>query len=288
MTTDRQPPHHRNTLCYTRYQCRRPNCVDRYNQANRERLAQKANGTYDRFVDAQPVREHVQSLLAAGASSRGIATAADVNEKVVRDLLPPRNGGRRKPAKHRLFTDNARKVLAVRVEDVTPPSVDATGTVRRVQALIANGWTMGRLAEQLGMSEQYVWELLFRSRREDAARVLGSTARRIADRYNDLHSKRPTRFGITPSRAAQARRLAAANRWPAPKYWADRMDVIDDPDFEPLYGVTRREIVAQDAGELIRWSGLTRETAAERLGVSKSYVEHAFRDHPQYAVEVAA
>ena len=39
---------------------------------------------------------------------------------------------------------------------------------------------------------------------------------------------------------------------------------------------------------LIRFSGLSRAAAAERLGVSKAYVEHAFRDHPQYAVEVAA
>jgi hypothetical protein len=66
------------------------------------------------------------------------------------------------------------------------------------------------------------------------------------------------------------------------------MDVIDDPDFEPLYGISRREIVAHDAGEVMRWCGLDRAAAAERLGVSKAYIDHAFADHPEYAFEVVS
>jgi hypothetical protein len=66
------------------------------------------------------------------------------------------------------------------------------------------------------------------------------------------------------------------------------MDDIDDPHFQPMYGLKRREIVAQDANWVMRTTGLTKAAAAERLGVDKSYIDHAFRDHPQYAVEAAA
>jgi hypothetical protein len=38
----------------------------------------------------------------------------------------------------------------------------------------------------------------------------------------------------------------------------------------------------------MRTTGLDRHAAAARLGVDKSYVDHAFRDHPEYAIEVAA
>lgn len=286
-TAVREAPHHNTVTCYTNYRCRLPECVERYNATVRARTAAKAAGTYDKLVDARPVRAHVQTLVAAGATPRGIAVQAQVNEKAVRHLLPATHGGRW-PRKHRVLKENARRILAVTVDDVTAPRLNPTGTVRRIQALVADGWPMNHLAPRLDLSPNYVWQLLKRARTEPDITVAASTARKVGAAYEDLRGKRPTRHGVSKQSRDGARQHAAARSWPDSRYWADRMDVIDDPHFEPLYGVTRREIVAQDAGWLMRTNGLDKKAAAERLGVDKSYIEHAFRDHPQYAVAVAA
>lgn len=287
-TAVREAPHHTKTTCYTNYRCRLPECVARYNANVRARTAAQSAGDWERLVDARPVRAHVRKLIAAGGTPLGIATQAGVTEKVVRLLLPPTCGGRRNPAKHRVLGDNARKILAVTVDQVCPPRVDPTGTVRRIQALVADGWPMIHLADRLDLSPNYVWQLLKRARLQQDIKVQGSTARKIATAYEALSQQRPHRRGVSKQSAARARQHAADRNWPNSTYWAQRMDVIDDPDFEPLYGVTKREIVAQDANEVMRFSGLDRQAAADRLGVSKAYIDHAFRDHPQYAIEVAA
>ena len=287
-TADREAPHHDKTTCYTNYRCRRPECVARYNANVRQRTAQQSAGAYERLVDAEPVREHARQLINAGATPLGIATQAGVSEKVVRLLLPPSQGGRRNPTKHRVLGDNARKVLAVTADQVCAPRVSPTGTVRRVQALVADGWPMIHLAERFDLSPNYVWQMLKRARLEPEAQVQGSTARTIAATYQELSRQKPARHGISKPSIARARQHAGERGWPDSSYWGDRMDVIDDPDFTPLFRITRRKIVAEDAHWLMTTNGLDKEAAAERLGVSRSYIEHAFRDHPQYAVEVAA
>lgn len=284
----REAPHHNNTTCYIRYKCRRPECVARYNRINQERLQQHAQGTYSRLVDAGPVREHAKTLVAAGASIRGISAAAGVGEKVVRDLLPPTNGGRHRGIKHRILADNERKILAVRVEDVVPPSVDATGTVRRVQALIATGWPMTRLAEQLGLSEQYVWELLFRSRKQDELQVLGSTAQRIEEAYEVLRHTKPTACGVKRRYVTQARNLAKRKRWPTPDYWDQYPDAIEDRHFTPEYRKLRAQIIAEEAAWLMITGGLDRDQAAARLGIARFTIDRALREHPQDELEAAA
>jgi AraC-like DNA-binding protein len=145
---------------------------------------------------------------------------------------------------------------------------------------------MRRLAEHIGLNPSYVGDLVRRT--EDDCPIRSATAEKVARAYEGLRNERPGRHGIEARQVRRMKKLAAERKWPNPQYWAERMDVIDDPDFEPLYGVTKRELVAQDANELMRFSGLDKVAAAQRLGVSKSYIEHAFRDHPQYAVEVAA
>lgn len=287
-TAVREAPHHNKTTCYTTYRCRLPECVERYNRGVRERTAKQSAGHYEHLVDARPVRAHVRTLTAAGATPRGIAVQAGISEKVVRQLLPPTGGGRRGPVKYRVLGDNARKILAVTVDDVTAPRINPAGTVRRIQALVADGWPMNHLAVQLDMSPNYAWQLLKRTSADQQLLVQASTARRVAAKYEQLRQQKPTRHGVSKQSVARARKHGADRRWPRSRYWTDRMDVIDDPDFEPLYGVTRRELVAQDANWLMRTSGIDKAAVAERLGVDKSYVDHAFRDHPQYALEVAA
>jgi lambda repressor-like predicted transcriptional regulator len=274
-----EPPHHRNLTCYVNYGCRLADCVDRYREWNRSRASAKRAGQWQPHVDAEPVRRHLRKLEEHGISIRQAATLAGVGARSLHPLFT-------RPIRHTVRPEIAAAVLAIDPEQATPTRIDATGTARRIQALVADGWPMAHLAEHIGVYRSYVHALI--RRHDDGQKILASTAVKVAAGYEQLAGKRPAKHGINLRQVKQARNLAASRRWAPTSYWADRMDVIDDPDFEPLYGVTKREIVAQDANELMRFSGLDKVAAAQRLGVSKSYIEHAFRDHPEYAVEVAA
>lgn len=280
-TADREAPHHRNLTCYTDYRCRRPECVERRRQWQQERRRNQREGQAA-LVDAQPVRQHILRLQSAGISTYRIAITAGIDDWTVRSFLPSSTG--RRARKHRTSPETARKILAVTVEGATSGYVDGTGTRRRIQALAAMGWPMRTMSGHLGLNPTYVGDLA----RADGKPVFAATAEKVARAYDSLKTKQPTRNGIQPRVAKRIRTLAKTKRWAPPTYWDQRPGDIDDPHFEPMYGITRRLIIAQDANELMRVSGLNKAGAAERLGVSLAYVEHAFRDHPEYAVAVAA
>jgi AraC-like DNA-binding protein len=282
-TAVREAPHHRNLTCYTDYHCRRPECVERRRQWQRDLRRRNREGQ-PALVDAQPVRDHLLALQAAGISINAVARAAGLDEWTLRNFLPSPSSKR--PRKHRVTPATKQKILAVTADQAALGYVDGTGSRRRIQALVADGWPMRRLADYIGCSPTYVGDLVRRTEKDHPIRR--ATAAKVAQAYEHLRTQRPARHGIEARQIRRMRKLATERKWPTPAYWAERMDVIDDPHFEPLYGVTRRLIIAQDANEVMRFSGLTREAAAERLGVSKAYIDHAFRDHPEYAIGVAA
>jgi hypothetical protein len=285
---DREPPHHRNTTCYTNYQCRLPECVDRYNASERERRRLKNEGTYERFTEASPVRAHVQQFIAAGASPHAIALKAGVNDRTVRDLLPTRTTGARTPLKHRMLTENAEKLLALAPEDVIPQHVAALGTSRRIQALVANGWPMTTIAEWVGLYPHYVSALISRASLYDNAQVKGTTALNVACGYDQLRRKKPARYGVARRSVTYSRNLAKGRNWPPTRYWDQFPGALDDPHFIPEYGKSRLVVVAEEARWLMTIGGLDRGLAAERLGVDRSYIDHALKTHPECALEVAA
>ena len=238
--------------------------------------------TTDR-TDAQPVRDHIRRLHAAGFTDRRIAAIAGLAPETVSCFIKPINRpGTRRSIKRTCHPDVAAAILAVNPADQIPGFVNAIGARRRVQALVARGWPLGHIARRVGISGNHMRLLIAQPR------LYGRTAQAIANVYDDLRTRKPTRNGVAPTQAKRARARAERQNWPTIAYWADRMDVIDDPDFEPMYGLTRREIVAHDANELMRVCGLDKNAAAERLGVHKSYLDHAFREYPQYALEQAA
>ncbi|GAA0637580.1 hypothetical protein GCM10009535_12490 [Streptomyces thermocarboxydovorans] len=277
--TDRQPPNHNTLTCYTNYGCRLPECVNRYRQWNRNRVDAIKAGQWQPLVDAEPVRRHLRMLGRHGISIRQAAVLAGISPRSLHPLF-------HRPVRHTVRPEIARAVLAIDPEQVTPTRVDATGTARRIQALVADGWPMKHLANPLGLYPSYVPALISRS--EEGKPIRATTAAKVADAYTRLAGQKPTRHGVSRRLAKQARNYAAARRWPTTGYWADRMDVIDDPHFQPEYGLGKRQIIAQEAHWIMRAGGLDRATAAARLGVDKSYLDHALRDHPEYDLETAA
>lgn len=276
-TATRTPPHHDTLTCVKNYNCRLPACRQRVSNWEKDRRQQKAAGTWQPLVDAEPVRQHLHMLAAHNITLRRAAVIAGAAPTTLYMLLPAQNGQRR-PTKHSVKADLAERILAIKPADVTPGHVDPTGTVRRIQALAANGWPMRRVAPLLGLYPTYVSVLISRA---DQCTVTGSTATKVADAYADLSQKRPGRHGINARTIKRVRSMAASRRWPDTRYWDQHLDAIDDPHFTPDYKITRAEIIAAEAHWLITTAGLNRTQAAERLGVSRSYIDHALIDHPQ-------
>lgn len=278
-TTDREAPHHNTLTCYVNYNCRLPACVERKNAWARTRDRAMRAGTWQPLHDATPVRAHLRKLLNAGLTQQRVADLAGLPHQSITDLIQGRS---RRGLRHRTTPEFAAKILAIDPAAASAARVDATGSKRRIQALVAAGWPLLHIGRQLGMNPQRPEQILRQNR------IYATTRDRVDSGYPRLAGLVPENHAAPKDKASLSRARGKTNRWPTPDYWASRMDVIDDPHFQPLYGITKRQIVAQDAHWLMTEGRLNRETAAARLGVSKSYIDHAFRDHPEYAIEAAA
>ncbi|OLE25511.1 MAG: hypothetical protein AUG49_10585 [Catenulispora sp. 13_1_20CM_3_70_7] len=97
----------------------------------------------------------------------------------------------------------------------------ATGTVRRLQALITAGWPPPILSAELLAGRTEAARLL------RARRVAVRTARRVADLYDRLWDIDPAAHGATQEAIRRAKARAEAARWAPATAWDD--DRIDDP-----------------------------------------------------------
>ena len=105
--------------------------------------------------------------------------------------------------------------------------VDSTGTVRRIQALRADGFPGHLLGEQLGVSYEAVAQLA-KTKRD---LVLKSTRMDVARVYAELDGKTPADFGI-PSNIIGKCSTWARRAGYAPRSCWDS-DTIDDPEAFP-------------------------------------------------------
>jgi hypothetical protein len=272
-TAVREAPHHRNSVCIKHFGCKLPECRARHN-ARRRAIAAGTLQPSRIFVDAAPVREHLAVLQEAKMTLTGIARLAGVAHTTVCCIVHGRRSSGR-GLQHCTTPDIAAKILAIR-------PLTTVGTLRRIQALSAKGWPTSQVARHAGVSPRRAWEW-----RPDST-ISVDSAEKIAVAYEELRHLTPEENGVEAWQASRARQRAVERRWPDIAYWDAHGGDIDDPHFTPEFGVTRREIVAQNANWVMRTTGLDRHATAERLGVHKSYIDHAFREYPQYALEQAA
>jgi hypothetical protein len=273
-TAVREAPHHNTVTCVKHYGCKRVECLDRVRAYQNEwRRRRRTDPT---LVDATPVREHLERLAEAGVGPRRVATLTGLAVETVAGFTRPygSGGGRRYGRKHKVRPDVAAKILAIDPDSTVPGVTDATGSRRRIQALNAAGWPTVVLADRLPTGRVAIRTI------HRQTHLYARTADAIAGLYDELRNKRPEKNGVLTASAHRARLRARRSQWPSPRYWADRMDVIDDPDFEPLYGVTRGELLAADARELLAY-GVPVEQAAERLGVTKAHLYQELLRHPE-------
>jgi hypothetical protein len=211
---------------YARYKldgCRCYTCgwaVAQYNDARDHAIRR---GTWHPWTDAEPVRQHIAQLRACGMGLRAIATAAGIDRKRLQALTVGRTERGTGPQ------EKVRPALAAAVLKVEPTldtlaaktPIDATGTRRRLQALVAVGWPQHHLAVELGMTPGNFGPTLTREQ------VIVRTVRAVRAVYDRLWTADPTEYGATPAGVTRARQHAAARRWAPVGAWDD--DVIDDP-----------------------------------------------------------
>jgi len=102
---------------------------------------------------------------------------------------------------------------------------DATGTRRRLQALLRLGWSVDRLAADLGRTSRRLERTL------TCQQVTVATAQRVSDVYEQLGSHPPAEDIRTRRAAADAtREWAISAGWLAPLAWDD---IDNDPDPGP-------------------------------------------------------
>jgi len=232
-------------------------------------------------VSPQRAARHIELLRSHGMSDKEIQAESGVCQNVFYRITGQRSEIRR---------DSEIRILAVQPRQVDAPRsgthVSARGTILRLRALAADGWPAVRLGERCGKHKQFIVHL--QNSDPDTAVVRRWVAGYVAALSDQLAGQSPEDHGVTAHIAERIRKTASSKGWAGTAYWDP--DDYDNPDFTPAIedAIPRRQVIAENAHWLMRIDNLDRATAARRLGVHKSYVDHALREHPEYAVEAAA
>ncbi|MEU6217236.1 hypothetical protein ABZ845_06885 [Streptomyces sp. NPDC047022] len=257
-----QLPAHGTRARYSVHACRCDACRTAHREYEQKRSRQKAYGTWQPYVDATPARQHVRALMSRGLGWRRIADLSGVARGTVNKLLY----GSPKPS-IRIRDEVADRLLAVdySTELVADGAlVDATGTWRRIRALVAVGWPKVHIARALGSHGQglQLHERL----------VLASTARRVAELYDAWWDADPTGHGVQAAQVGRACRYASSRGWAGPMAWDD--DALDDPEAQP-HTESRQAISAAERREEVEHLasfGTSTTEIAMRVGLSADYV----------------
>lgn len=247
---------------YKREGCRCDVCTADHVRRQRQRDYLRATGR-SLYVDATPVREHIGMLMGHGMTYPQIAVLSGVDRTSVRVA---HRGHRGMEPSRRVRRENAAAILAVQPDPVAIVpgcAVNAIGIHRRIEALLADGWTKAELNRRLGNDAPNAKALqVCRS-----GRVRAATAAKVVALYVEL-------VDVGGPSAFAARRYRGRGYAP-PEAWT--WDTIDDPwawpaEVSPAREQGRREALAEDAAWLVE-HGLSVELTAHRLGVTSEYAQ---------------
>lgn len=222
-------------------------------------------GTHS-YVDAGQARHHVSKLLRSITVSQ-IEQRSNVHRTAIRVLL---GDVPNRPQSKRITRTTEHALMAVTADICGSEEsglVDRSGTRRRMQALAAIGWPVGRVVRHLGMSTRTGWALV---RDELSAPVTVATRSAVSQIYDDLSMKTPQ-----DRQATRSRRLAAQRGWLPPLAWDD--ETIDDPCAHPATNFDAaddpRESKADQTLELVNLGVLDVYELARRTSSTPANIE---------------
>jgi hypothetical protein len=214
------------------------------------------------MVAVQPVIEHLRDLRASGVTVSAIAARAGVSPSLVDELL-------NRPRKL-IRSDNADALLATKPDPAPSGYVAGIGTVRRIRALGAIGWSMRDICRASNGAVSI--ESLRDINSVERPFVLSRTHVAVAEVYEELCMKTPP-VGRTSS---QVRVKAAAKGWPPPLAWDDPDDPHEQPDpgwSEYSKQIGRPIVNTVEDFEWLISQGCSHEQAAAQIGISLVTVE---------------
>jgi hypothetical protein len=266
------PPDHKHGAtgtCYGEHLCRCDECRGSHAIRSRDLTRRKAYGTFDSgLVDAEPVRQHIEMLRGFGMGARRIGTVSGLGRSVIEYIIWGRavtSARRHRPAipAKRVSREYAAKILALKPEIAALDDnavIPSRGTQRRIQALVARGWSMVQLANQAGLHRRTIG-LITRQ-----PTVHAGTHRRIAALYEALWDTEPDReTAVDKHSYTLSINLAAARRWLPPLAWDDIDNDTEPPATE--HDTTLDEIAVELAcmGEKVRLNSAERRAVIQIL-----------------------
>jgi len=259
---------HGTRSCFVQRKCRCELC----RAANRKYASDRARVNWsDRFqhqwTTPDKALAHLDMLRGAGMGLRQINLSTGIARSTLQQLA-----GRK-----RISRATEASVLAVRPAPAAGARVDGTGTMRRLRALMAIGWSGKQLGDRLDITTANLWPLV-RGREH----VHAATARKVADLYDQLWDQ--------PGNRQKSINLAQRRGWALPLAWDD--DEIDDPAATPCLDTRATgvqvplDVLLEDFEHTRGQHGGNTRLAAERLGVTRDALERALHRARAAGVEV--
>lgn len=216
--------------------CRCEPCRAAWSHYGKNRTRQKAYGRWAPYVDTARAREHLSSLAESGMGVRRIEELSGVAHPVLTRIRTGR-------------TVQIRPETEARILAVQPGSpaggarIASPGSTRRLQALVALGWTAVDMADRSDLSSDTLLACIA------GENVTVRTAALIRDLYDRMWDQVPPESTRGQRMKAQrARAKAARNGWAKPMDWDE--DAIDDPESRPAAAMDTAQAVDEVAVEL--------------------------------------
>lgn len=195
--------------------CKRPNCPGRAHPTKNLGLCSTHYGNVRKgLVDATECKAHVSALRKMGYSMRRIAAESGLDTDTLTNLGEWHPGSRVRLSTHEKIM---RIPLPAQVVNGGSQALPNVGTRRRLQALVAAGYSNEFIAAEFGISAVNVGQWLRRDY------VSAETLDRVRELFNRLQ--------LVPGPSDHARRRAQRLGWQPPLAW-DEED-IDNPSAKP-------------------------------------------------------
>src|SRR5947207_4961933 len=175
------------------------------------------------LVSAQPVREHILKLRAAGGTYESIGRAAGTGAMTVHCIANAR--------RPKVQAKVARKLLAISEADIHSMQPSPSGTMWRLRALVAMGHTCSRMAAATGIPPATLRRVV----RGEALTVSPELQQAVTALFDAWWDKTPPRRTRREKLAVgNALKRAALNDWPCPTGLDE--DQLDKPGYQPQSG----------------------------------------------------
>jgi uncharacterized protein YerC len=208
--------------CYQKHRCRCADCRAHRAKQERDREARARNGELQEFVNAIITVPRIMQLMREDWTYADIEAVSGVSVPTISRIM--------RGVTVRVERETADALLGthpkMRHRAPEPRKTDATGTVRRIRALVAVGWTFWAISARAGHAKTWAYNIT------RSTVVTATTRDLIARLYDEMWNTLPPRdTAVEKQSYTRSRGIAVKNGWASPLAWDD--DTIDDPDAEP-------------------------------------------------------